>query len=72
MKKKSKSETDYAVANEKYISKQQRKDRQLPNSATIAIELKKAKNDEGYSKMPKIKGQKKTMKPVGKGNNVSC
>jgi len=55
---------DYAASDEKYDRKQDQK--QLKNMKTpgMATELKMSQKEEGYSKQPRVKPQKKNMKPV--------
>ncbi len=66
MKKKGRkvSGCDYVAADEEYDKKQIKKQGKEMRTAGIAKELKLAKKEEGYSKKPKVKPQKKNMKPV--------
>jgi hypothetical protein len=49
----------YAEADEKYIKKQAKKAIKGMKTAGIATELKESKKEEGYSKKPRVKPQKK-------------
>lgn len=55
---------DYAAADEVYEKKQVKKQGKEMKTAGIAKELKESQKDEGYSKKPRVKGQKKNAKPV--------
>ncbi len=61
MGKKLKNDGDpkYVAKDEKYDKKLLKKDRKGMKTAGIANELKESKKDMGYSKMPKVKPQKK-------------
>ena len=67
-KKMSKSKSvkgcDYVEADEKFDKKMNKKDAKGMKTAGIALKLKESEKEEGYSKKPKVKGQKKNMKPV--------
>lgn len=55
---------DYVAADEEYEKKQVKKQGKEMKTAGVAKELKTAQKDEGYSKKPRVKGQKKNAKPV--------
>ncbi len=55
---------NYAVADEEYDKKMKKKDAKGMTTAGIAKELKLAQKEEGYSKKPRVKPQKKLAKPV--------
>lgn len=55
---------DYVAADEEYDKKTAKKDMKGMKTAGIAKELKIAQKEEGYSKKPKVKPQKKMAKPV--------
>lgn len=55
---------DYVAADEEYDKKMAKKEVKNMKTAGIAKELKKSQKEEGYSKKPKVKPQKKLMKPV--------
>ncbi len=55
---------DYAESDEKFDKKMLKKDAKGMKTAGLALKLKKAEKDEGYSKKPRVKPQKKDMKPV--------
>jgi hypothetical protein len=50
---------NYVEADEKFDKKSLKKDAKGMKSAGIANKLKSAEKEEGYSKKPKVKGQKK-------------
>jgi hypothetical protein len=54
----------YVGVNEKYDKKQLKKQDKDMRTAGIAVELKLSEKEQGYSKMPRVKGQKKNAKPV--------
>lgn len=55
---------NYVEADEEYDKKTKKKEVKDMKTAGIAKELKLAEKDEGYSKKPRVKPQKKAMKPV--------
>lgn len=56
--------TNYVGADEKYDKRQTKKDMRGMKTAGLAVKLKKSQKEEGYSKKPKVKPQKKMRKPV--------
>ena len=55
---------DYAEDDEKYDKKMVKKDAKGMKTAGLALKLKESEKEEGYSKKPRVKPQKKNMKPV--------
>lgn len=55
---------DYTAADEEYDKKQIKKQGKEMKTAGVAKELKMAQKEQGYSKKPQVKGQKKNAKPV--------
>lgn len=55
---------DYVEDDEKFDKKMLKKDAKGMKTAGLALKLKKAEKEEGYSKKPRVKPRKKTMKPV--------
>jgi len=55
---------DYSEDDEKYDKKRTKKDAQGMKTAGLALKLKQSEKDEGYSKQPRVKAQKKMAKPV--------
>lgn len=55
---------DYVAADESYDKKQVKKEVKGMATPGIAKEFKLAEREEGYSKKPRVKPQKKNMKPV--------
>lgn len=55
---------DYVAKDEAYDKKQEKKELKGMSTAGMAKELKLAEKEEGYSKKPRVKPQKKNMKPV--------
>ncbi len=55
---------DYVSADEEFDKKQIKKQGKDMRTAGIAKELKLAQKEEGYSKKPRVKPQKKMAKPV--------
>lgn len=55
---------DYAEDDEKYDKKMIKKDAKGMKTAGLALKLKESEKEEGYSKKPRVKPQKKNMKPV--------
>lgn len=55
---------NYVAVDEKYDKKMLKKDMKGMKTAGIAVELKEAQKEEGYSKKPRVKPQKKNAKPV--------
>ena len=55
---------DYAEDDEKYDKKIIKKDAKGMKTAGLALKLKQSEIDEGYSKQPRVKPQKKMTKPV--------
>ena len=62
--------SNYVAANEMFDKKMAKKDMKSMKTAGVAKALKKAKKEEGYSKMPKVKAQKKMMKPISGNKKV--
>lgn len=61
----------YVAADEKYDKKTKKKEVKGMNTAGIATELKIAQKEQGYSKKPKVKPQKKNAKPVKGQKKIS-
>ncbi len=59
---------DYVGDDEEYDKKQVKKQGKDMRTAGVAVELKLSQKEQGYSKKPRVKGQKKNAKPV-KGQN---
>lgn len=55
---------DYVASDEEYDKRQIQKQGKAMRTAGIAKEIKGAKKEQGYSKKPQVKGQKKNAKPV--------
>lgn len=55
---------DYVADDEVYDKKQVKKQVKEMKTAGLAKELKLSQKDQGYSKKPQVKGQKKNAKPV--------
>ena len=55
---------DYAEDDEEYDKKMKKKDMQGMKTAGLALKLKQSEKEEGYSKKPRVKPQKKMTKPV--------
>lgn len=55
---------DYVGQDEEYDKKQAKKELKGMSTAGMAKELKLAEKEEGYSKKPRVKPQKKNAKPV--------
>jgi hypothetical protein len=55
---------DYVGADEEFDKKRIKKQGKEMRTAGIAKELKGAEKEQGYSKMPRVKGQKKDQKIV--------
>ena len=55
---------DYVGADEEYDKKQIVKQGKEMRTAGVAKELKGAEKEQGYSKKPRVKPQKKNAKPV--------
>lgn len=55
---------DYVEADESYDRKQIKKQGKDMKTAGLALNLKKSEKEEGYSKKPRVKPQKKMAKPV--------
>ena len=55
---------DYVGSDEEYDKKQIKNQGKEMKTAGIAKELKGAQKEEGYSKKPRVKPQKKNAKPV--------
>lgn len=53
---------DYAEDDEELIKKQRKDARKNMKTAGLAKNLKKSEKDEGYSKKPRVKPQKKNVK----------
>ena len=64
LKKKGIKGTRYVGADEEYDKKQIKKQGKEMRTAGIAKELKLSEKEQGYSKKPRVKGQKKNSKPV--------
>lgn len=63
-KKKGVSGDKYVAANEMFEKAQKNMQRKEMTTPGIAVELIIASNDEGYSKQPRVKPEKKNRKPV--------
>ncbi len=61
---------DYAEDDEKYDKKMKKKDDKGMKTAGIALKLKESESEEGYSKKPRVKPQKKNAKPVSKQGKI--
>lgn len=55
---------NYAEDDEKYDKKQIKKSGKAMKTAGLALELKESQREQGYSKKPRVKPQKKLAKPV--------
>ncbi len=55
---------DYSEDDEKYDKKMTKKDAKGMKTAGLALKLKESEADQGYSKKPRVKPQKKMAKPV--------
>lgn len=55
---------DYVEEDEKFDKKMMKKEHKDMKTAGLALNLKKAEKEEGYSKKPRVKPQKKTAKIV--------
>lgn len=55
---------DYVENDEKYDKKMAKKEAKSMKTAGLALKLKESEKEEGYSKKPRVKPQKKNMKPV--------
>lgn len=55
---------DYVAADEVYDKKTRKKEDKGMKTAGMARELKLSQKEEGYSKKPRVKPQKKLAKPV--------
>lgn len=55
---------DYVSDDEKYDKKKRKKQGKEMRTAGLATELKESQRKQSYSKMPRVKGQKKNAKPV--------
>lgn len=55
---------DYVGDDEEYDKKQVKKQGKDMRTAGVAVELKLSQKDQGYSKKPRVKPQKKMAKPV--------
>lgn len=62
---------DYVGADEDYDKKERKAEVRKMKTAGIAKELKGAQKEEGYSKKPRVKGQKKNAKPVSGQKKIS-
>ena len=61
----------YVAADEKYNKKMNKKDMKGMKTAGIANELEMSEKEMGYSKMPKVKPQKKNAK-ITMGKRKVC
>jgi len=55
---------NYVGADEEYDKKTAKKEVKGMKTAGVARELKESEKEQGYSKKPRVKPQKKLMKPV--------
>lgn len=55
---------NYVADDEEYDKKTNKKDMKGMKTAGLALKLKQSEKDEGYSKKPRVKPQKKNAKPV--------
>lgn len=62
---------DYVAADEGYDKKEMKSEVKKMKTAGIATEMKLAQKEEGYSKKPRVKGQKKNAKPVSGQKKIS-
>jgi len=60
MKSKKVSGKKYVEADEKYDKKMKKKDMKGMKTAGLALKLKQSESQQGYSKMPRVKPQKKS------------
>lgn len=63
--------TNYVEFDEVYDKKTAKKTARGMKTAGIAKELKESQSDQGYSKKPRVKPQKKMAKPVSGQKKVS-
>jgi hypothetical protein len=62
--------SNYVAADEEYDKKQIKKQGKDMRTAGIAKELKLSEKEEGYSKKPRVKPQKKNAKPARGQKNI--
>lgn len=55
---------DYVEEDEKFDKKMKKKEGRDMKTAGLALKLKKSEKEEGFSKQPRVKPQKKMAKPV--------
>lgn len=55
---------DYAEEDEEFDKKRLKKEEKGMKTAGLALKLKQSEKEEGYSKQPRVKGQKKGKKIV--------
>lgn len=55
---------DYVEEDEKFDKKMKKKEGREMKTAGLALNLKKSEKEEGYSKQPRVKPQKKLAKPI--------
>jgi len=60
MKSKKVSGKKYVEADEKYDKKMKKKDMKGMKTAGLALKLNQSESQQGYSKMPRVKPQKKS------------
>jgi hypothetical protein len=63
--------TKYVGADEEYDKKQIKKQGKDMRTAGVAKELKLSQKEQGYSKKPRVKPQKKMAKPVSGQKKIS-
>ncbi len=61
---------DYIEDDEEYDKKMKKKDMKGMKTAGLALKLKESETQQGYSKKPRVKPQKKMAKPVSGQKNV--
>lgn len=61
----------YVAADEQYDKKMEKKELKGMSTAGIATELKESESEQGYSKKPKVKPQKKNAKIAKGQKNIS-
>lgn len=55
---------DYVEDDEKYDKRMVKKEHRDMKTAGLALNLKKSEKEQGYSKKPRVKPQKKMAKPI--------
>ena len=70
MPKKKVQGSDYVATDEKYDRATTKKEQRGMKTPGIATEIKESEKEQGYSKMIRVKGQKKNAKPVSGQKNI--